>query len=48
MVEELVCARLFFLTGQCFSFTVKALQEFFSQIFHPPPQKSNSPQLTVF
>ena len=25
--------------------TVKALQEFFSQIFHSPPQRSNGPPL---
>ena len=28
-MEELVCSRIFFLTGQWFSFTVKALQGFF-------------------
>ena len=28
--------EFFSLTGQWFSFTVRALREFFSQIFHPP------------
>ena len=39
-MEEMVCTRIFLLTGQCFSFTVKALQNFFSQIFHPPTSPS--------
>ena len=45
--------RKFFLTGQCFSFTVKALQGiFFSNRPHTPlppgpPQKSNGPPLII-
>ena len=39
-----------FLTGQCFSFTVKALQKFFFSNLPPlppPPQKSNLIELLI-
>ena len=43
-MEELVCARMIFFSHwpALFFFTVKALQEFFSQTFPPPPLKKKS------
>ena len=38
--------QFFYSHWPVFFFTVKALQEFFSQIFHPP-KKSNGPPLTI-
>ena len=40
-VEEFVCATFIFLTGQCFLFTVKSVQEIFFS--NPPPQPPQPP-----